>query len=279
VNGVYRFLYRDHEVLVERMRTHYERADFAHGSALFVLAVAAYRGATPVPEGVGTCNRLLEGAGGPFWRSFILPMLAALEAMDERFDDARAHLEEARQARREFAAAGSLATSWAFVAAEVEMLAGDPERAEAILRVSCRWLRPAGEREWLATNTALLSEALYRRGRFADALKQSSDALALAPPGHLTSLAVARRVHAMALARAGNLEEAAAIATATIDLLRNTDVLMERGEAFAALAEVHALSDRAGDAEEGWESARLLFEQKGNAVSAARMGSVSSSFA
>jgi ATP/maltotriose-dependent transcriptional regulator MalT len=206
-------------------------------------------------------------------------MLAPLEAMDERFDDARGHLEEARRARREFSAAGSLATSWAFVAAEVELLAGDPERAEEILHVSCGWLRQAGEREWLATNTALLSEVLYRRGRFADALTHSGDALTLAPPGHLTSLSVARRVHAMALARAGDLKEAVAIATATVDLLQDTDVLVEQGEAFAALADVYALADRAGDAEEAWESARLRFEQKGNLVSAARMGAASSSFA
>ena len=152
-------------------------------------------------------------------------------------------------------------------------------RAEEILGISCEWLRKAGDREWLATNTAILAEALYRRGQFSDALAKSRDALALSPPGHLTSLAVARRVHAMALARAGDVEEAVAMAAATIDLLQNTDVLIEQGEAFAALAEVCALADRTGDAEEAWERARLRFEQKGNLVSAARVGAASASFA
>jgi tetratricopeptide (TPR) repeat protein len=165
------------------------------------------------------------------------------------------------------------------VAAEVELLAGDPERAEAILGISCAWLREAGEREWLATNTAILAEALYRRGQFSDALATSRNALALSPPGHLTSLAVARRVHAMSLARAGDVEEAAALATAAVDVLQNTDVLIERGEAFAALAEVCALANRIADAEAAWERARLLFEQKGNLVSTARVGAASASFA
>ena len=96
VNGVYHFRYRDHEALVERIRAHYERAGFSHGSAHFLLAVSAYRGQTPVREAITRCNALVEDAKAPFWRSFILPMLAPLEAMDARFDEARAHLEEAR---------------------------------------------------------------------------------------------------------------------------------------------------------------------------------------
>jgi DNA-binding SARP family transcriptional activator len=271
VKAVYELQYTQFEATALRIRGHYERAGFAPGSAIFLLAAAACRGPTPVPEAIERCRALLAEAGTPVWQSFILPMLAALEAMHGGFDEARRHLEDARLARQEFSDTGTIVTSWAALAAEVELLAGDLERAEEILSAACGELRVAGESEWLATNSALLAEALYREGRYAEALELSGSALEIAPPGHLTSRAVAQRVRAMALARAGRLAEALALATATIELLAAIDAPNERGEAFAASAEVHALAGSAAEAERDWEQALGAFEKKGNVVSAARI--------
>ena len=75
-------------------------------------------------------------------------------------------------------------TSWAAIAAEVELLAGSPRTAEEILSASCEALRAAGGGEWLATNTAFLAEALYRQGRFRGALDPPTEgAVALLRPG------------------------------------------------------------------------------------------------
>jgi surface antigen len=104
-----------------------------------------------------------------------------------------------------------------------------------------------------------------------EALEASSSALAIAPPGHLTSRAIGQRVHAKALARAGRLAEAQALAAETIELLAGTDVLDEQGEVFAAAAEIHALTGAAADADEAWGRALDAFERKGNVVSAARV--------
>ena len=157
------------------------------------------------------------------------------------------------------------------MAAEVELLAADSERAETILTDACAALRAAGEVEWLATNGALLAEAQYRQGRFADALAESEAALATGPPEHLTSKAVGRRVRAKALARVGRGEEATVAAAEAIEFLAGVDVLDERGETFAAAAEVLALAGDAADARAAWERALACFEQKGNVVSAARV--------
>jgi len=205
------------------------------------------------------------------WESFILPVLAVLEAMEGRFDDARALLEQARVAREEFPALGSVATSWAQMAGDVEFLAGRPERAAEILTDACAELRATGDVEWLASNGAALAEAQYRLGRYAEALSTSEDALATGPPEHQTSKAVGRRVRAKALARLGRDAEAVAAAVEAIEFLEGTDVLDEWGETFAAAAEVYMLVGDAEAARAARDQALTCFEQKGNVVSAARI--------
>jgi tetratricopeptide (TPR) repeat protein len=271
VKAIYELRYAALEAATVHIRRHYERTGFALGSVTFLQAGAAYRGPTPVPEAIERCRSLLVEAGTPVWQSFILPMLAALEAMNGRFDEARTHLEDARLARQEFSDTGTIITSWAALAGEVELLAGNPEHAEVILATSCDALRAVGASEWLATNSALLGEALYRQGRFADALDASSAALSVAPPEHLTSRAVAWRVQAKSLARAGRVAEAQSLAAETIERLAEIEALDVLGEAYAASAEVHAVAGASDEADQDWKRAIDTFERKGNVVSAARV--------
>jgi tetratricopeptide (TPR) repeat protein len=271
VKGVYELRYAELEAAAIHGRHHYERCGFAAGVWSSHLATAAYRGPTPAREAIGRCEALLAAAETPVWESFVLPFLAVVEAMDGRFESARTHLNEALIRRQEFSETGTLVTSWSALAAEVELLAGDPERAEDILAVSCEALRSAGATEWLATNTALLAEALYRQGRFEEALASSTFALATAPPLHLTSISIGRRAHAKALARVGRLREAETLAAETLELLAQTDGLDERGEAFVASAEVLALAGAGAEAAERWGQALALFERKGNVISAERV--------
>ena len=270
VNAAYEFRFGELEDLIARVHRHYERVDFASGSALHLLAVAAYRGRTRVPVAIERCQTLLLQAE-TLWESFLLPVLAVLEAMQGRFDDARRHLQEARVRREQYPGAGMLETSWAALAAEVELLASDPERAERILSDACARLRAVGEVEWLATNGAHLAEAQYRQGRWADALSTSETALLTGPPEHLTSKAIGRRVRATALARVGRGVDAAGAAEEAITYLEGTDVLNEHGETFAAAAEVHRLTGDLAAARAAWDQAIACFEAKGNLVSAARV--------
>ena len=271
VKGVYEYHYGEAAEAALVGSRHYNRAGFVPGASLMLLAVAACRGQTPVLEAIGRCEALLAQAPTPVWESFILPFLAGVEAMDGRFASAREHLDEARIRREEFSDTGTIATSWAALAAEVELLAGDPERAEAILSRSCSTLRDAGGGEWLATNTALLGEVQYRQERFEDARTSSAFALAIAPAGHLTSRSVAQRVNAKALARLDERAEAARLASELLVLLEHTDVLDELAEALLACAEVLALSGAAAEAIQKRGEALAVFEQKGNVASAERV--------
>jgi tetratricopeptide (TPR) repeat protein len=253
------------------VRELYGRSGFAAGSARVLLAAAAYRGPTAVDDAIDRCNVLLAEAGTPVWESFILPFIAALRAMGGEFDLARERLAEAREGRREFADTGTLVTSWAALAGEVELLAGQPQRAEEILSEACEALQGVRDVDWMATNRALLAEAVYRQGRFEEALSLSATALRIAPSGHLTSCAVARRVQTKALARLGRLAESESLGTETVELLSSSDVLDERGEAWAALGEALALRDAFEEAGRAWEEAISFFERKGNVVSAERV--------
>jgi tetratricopeptide (TPR) repeat protein len=271
VAAVYEFRYGELGNLAVRLREHYERVGFGPAVVLYHDALNAYRGPTPVSAAIERCRRLLSQAGTPVWESFILPVLAVLEAMEGRFDDARALLEQARVAREEFPALGSVATSWAQMAGDVEFLAGNPERAEEILANALVELHASGDIEWLATNGAARAEAHYRLGRYAEALSTSEEALATGPPEHQTSKAIGRRVRAKALAHLGRDAEATAAAAEAIEFLEGTDVLDEWGETFAAAAEVYTLVGNAEAARAARDRALAYFEQKGNLVSAARI--------
>ena len=249
----------------------YERARVIRSVVVALLGTAAYRGPLHRDVAMDRCRALLNDAETPVWQSFVLPFMAVLEAMQGRFEIARNHLDEALVRRREFADEGSIRTSWASLAGEVELLAGNLGRAEDILAESCAALRGAGDAVWLATNSAGLAEVIFRQGRFEEALELSTFAIATAPAGHLTSISPAYRVRALALGAAGRFEEATSAATALLEMLSGTDALNERGVAAAAAAEVLQQAGFSSKAHLQWEDALRLFEEKGNAVASDRV--------
>jgi DNA-binding SARP family transcriptional activator/tetratricopeptide (TPR) repeat protein len=253
-----------------RARAHYLRCGFLPASGIPLIAGTLYRGRAPVPDAIVTCGRLLDEAETPVWQSFVLPFLAALEAMTGRFEAAREHLSEARRRRREFADTGTIVTSWSALAGRIELIAGNLDTAADILEASCDVLREGRDRCWLATNLAYLSDVRYHQGRYDEALSLSAEALEASPAGFLTALVPAQRVHAKALARAGSVGEAESFADSAVAAVARSDSLDERGEALAAAAEVRELACLDGAAEL-WRAAVQAFEAKGNVVSAARI--------
>jgi DNA-binding SARP family transcriptional activator len=269
--GTFQLRWTDEQEATRAAAVCYARSGFVAGTTVALRSVPLLFGPTPVRDAIEECRDLLAGAETPVWGSFVLPPLAVLEAMDGRFDDARRHLAEARIGREEFADQGTIVTSWSAEAAMVELLAGEPGRAEEILVASLEVLESGDDAGWLATNLGWLAEAQYRQARFEAALRSSERALSLSPHGYLTAVTVAGRAHAKALAQAGRFDEARARAVESADLLAATDALDERGEAAAAAAEVLTLAGDTTGARRSAADAIAFFEQKGNTVSAARV--------
>jgi tetratricopeptide (TPR) repeat protein len=235
-----------------------------------MLAVVAARGPTPVAEAIRTCHEVLREVVTPGWRSFVLPPLAYLEAMQGRFDVAREHLEEARVGRGEFGEPGTVAMNWAFDAASVEWLAGDLATAEAILTDACDALRELGSNAWLATNQSALAEVVAGQGRHAEALELATEASKIGPADDLVTQVLWRRAHASALAADGKGAKAERLAREAVAIRDGTDLLNDRAESLVVLAEVLGVRKKTTEAAAVLEQARAFFEAKGNLVALER---------
>jgi len=249
-----------------RARSHYERSGSTTGPADVRLAGAAWFGPTPVTAAIDRCRRILTGSETPVWASFVQPFLAGLLAMEGRFAEARAVLEEARLGRAEFADPRTLDTSWSFFAADVELRAGDLVAAEQILTAALGRLRDGTNLEWAATHGALLAELRLRGHRYAEAVERAEEARSLVPPEHLTVLSISEPVRALALAELGYIEEAVATARWIAAALAGSDARVHRARAMLALAEV---LERVGDTRSADRQAEAvaLLERKGDIVS------------
>ena len=77
-------------------------------------------------------------------------------------------------------------------------------------------------------------------------------------------------MHAKLLARQGRGDEAERLAREAVDLAAKTDLLTHHGEAFLDLAEVLELDGHPAEAETAFRAGLVLFERKGDLVSAER---------
>jgi hypothetical protein len=127
-----------------------------------------------------------------------------------------------------------------------------------------------GERNYIATTAAFLSQALYRQGRYADAEAMTAFSEEVGAPDDVSSQFLWRCVRAKVRAREGRPAEAEALARDGLRLVRQSDDLDSQGNALMDLAEVLDVAGRTDESAACLLEAHGLFEAKGNVVSAAR---------
>jgi tetratricopeptide (TPR) repeat protein len=122
---------------------------------------------TPVSQAMPAVRSLLDQVRGPASKARIFLYLAELEARAGRFDEMRALLAQAD------AEAVGLENEWDMCSsqpsARMELLAGNPARAEAIARKSCVDLERRGLAAYLSSDLYLLADALIAQGRLDEA--------------------------------------------------------------------------------------------------------------
>jgi DNA-binding SARP family transcriptional activator len=258
----------DWQEAIERAVVHYRRSDWSASGCLAELASALLYGPTPVGEALERCEELLDEATDRAGRANVLAFMGGLEAIDGRFDLARLHVAEAARIYEEIGEAYARANNSGRVLGRIEMLSGDPGAAGRVLEECCTTFERMHDAAGLSTVAAELADALYLQGRFEEAESWLDLAERGAASEDVSAQWAWRRTRAKLLARAGAFRDAEAMADGAVSIAARTDALSDHGAVLLDLAEVLGLAGRAAEAVARIEEGLLLFERKGNRVSA-----------
>ncbi len=234
------------------------------------LATSALYGPMPVLEAIATCEGVLVRAEDDCRaRALAEVAIGRLEAMQGNFDRARLLYRRSRASLEEFgyrlmAALTSLDSS------AIELLAGDLAAAESELRADYRRLEEMGERNYISTTAGLLADVLYRQDRYDESAEFAGICERLASPDDVASQFHWRCVRGKLSARQGDSGAAQALLAEATALIETSDQLDLQGNGLLDFAEVRALAGAPAEAADFNERAAVLFERKGNVVSAAR---------
>jgi class 3 adenylate cyclase/tetratricopeptide (TPR) repeat protein len=250
----------------EQMLEHAERSGdrIRAVEAKVFLGPAHVHGPTPVGEAIAWMES--QRSEHPFH----LSSLGQLKAMRANFEAARELCGKARDRASErgqllFAAEISMQES------EVELYAGDNERASEIALEGVTELRRLGEQGWMSTVAGQAAEALYRLGRDDEAWRLTETAAQATSADDVISQMLILQVRAKVLARRGEHAEAERLTREAVAWGEPTDALEAQGNALRDLAVVLAAAGRHDEALDALEAARSRYEQKGHTVYIARV--------
>jgi tetratricopeptide (TPR) repeat protein len=217
-------------------------------------------GRAAVADGLRWCASLQpEQAARPAQ----LGVRACLDAMEGRFNDARALLAEMRSRYEELGqSVRTILQRW--YSAYVETRAGELVSAETVLRESCELLDGMGDRGWLSTYAANLGHVLCTLGRYDEAGEWAAKSRELGGSDDIVTQMLWRQVQARVYGHQAKFEEAERLAREAVDYGGQTDMLVNRAVAHLDLAEVLELAGRDQEAVHEVQTALELFEHKGD---------------
>jgi ATP/maltotriose-dependent transcriptional regulator MalT len=128
-----------------------------------------------------------------------------------------------------------------------------------------------GDRALLSTTAAFLGQTLLAQDRVDEADGLAELSAEMAAPDDVITQVIWRSVRARSLAARGRLDDAERLAQEAVTLAGRTDFLNQRADALLDLGIVLRQFGRAYDAQAAFGQALQLYEQKGNAVMAARV--------
>jgi tetratricopeptide (TPR) repeat protein len=236
--------------------------------SLFWQAFTCFAGPLPADEGRRQCEQILaESRGRLLIEAAGRAGIALADALQGRFEDARGGVAASRAIYKDLGQRlGYGATSG--LEGEIELLAGDAEAAERVLREGFELLESIGETGYLSTIASTLAAAIYRQKRYEEAERFSEVSEQNAAAGDLASQVGWRSTRATVLAQRGEAEQAEDLARGAVDIARRTDHLNMHAAALLALADVLAIGGRPAHAFPIIEEARVLYDRKGNLVMA-----------
>jgi tetratricopeptide (TPR) repeat protein len=179
---------------------------------------------------------------------------------------ARAGRERARERGQLLLAAGA-----SMEEVEVELMAGDCERAAEVALDGVADLERLGEQGWISTVAGLGAEALYRLGRDEEAWRSTEIAEAAGAPDDVITQMLILQVRAKVLSRRGEHREAEGLAREAVAWGEPTDALEVKANAYRDLAIVLAAAGKRDEALDALARAQSSYEEKGHTVGVARV--------
>jgi ATP/maltotriose-dependent transcriptional regulator MalT len=186
------------------------------------------------------------------------------------FAKARELVDEAEAALVDLGAVATAFVICGTVRADIELLAGELEAAEATLREQCEHFDREGDRAHLAVRAAKLAEALYRQGQLDEAESWLVAARSFAASDDQSAQLIIGAVGAKVLAVRGQAADARKLAEHTVRLADRTDGLNLIAFTRLALAEVLSTAGLVAEARGVIAVAIDLFDRKGNSMGAAQ---------
>jgi class 3 adenylate cyclase/tetratricopeptide (TPR) repeat protein len=232
-----------------------------------LLGRAVVVGPRPVRDAIRRCHEMLERARDqPRLEAWTQSMLAVLEAMSGRADEARALYS---QSQRQLADLGLkvLRAGAQMYSGMAELIMREPQAAEREFRRGYASLAEIGEQATLSTMAAFLARAIISQGRFDDVERLTAVSQKAASQTDLASQVLWRGTRARALAWHGKLEQAELLAREAVELARSSDLVNTQADVLMDLAQIVHLARPVG-ADAVVAEVVSLYEAKGNVASA-----------
>jgi tetratricopeptide (TPR) repeat protein len=227
-------------------------------------------GPTPVGETIRLCDETLAEPTSKRLEAIAVLVRGVARACEGNLPAGR---EEAAQGRELLRDLGHRMT-WAgscVLEAEMELSAGNPERAEQVLVEGRDVLAASAETGYLASVVGMLAHSAAELGKDDEALRRADEVGTLASPDDFEPHAMAHLVRARVLARRGDFTRAEGELGAGAALIEVTDHVLLRWHLALARAEIAGRRGRPEEERQALEQVLAVTEAKGNRLLAGRI--------
>jgi tetratricopeptide (TPR) repeat protein len=233
------------------------------------MLLGGWWGRTTAPEAIRLADEALARSSSKRLEAYARVVGGAAVAVSGRLDEGREKIDAGRALFQDLGDIMAWAGITALVA-EVELVAGAPQRAHDALSAAAAALAARSETGYRATTLSFQAHAALDLGRRDEAAQLADEALAIAAADDFDPHARSNYVLARVAAQTGKVAEAERLLAAASARIEPTDFVSLHFDLALARADVARHAGRDAEAREALEHALALAEQKASVLGADR---------